>query len=95
MKKVAAAELEWWIIHRERAKHKPGDLEASLAELQSLMYQQAAARFEEHAKVRAEGMLLRDASPSGPDWARISTLLDRSRVPLQSVTADTKRYSAR
>ncbi len=77
------AELEWWIIHRERAQHKPGDLEASLADLQSLIYQQPAARFEEHAKARAEAMLLRDASPSEPDWRRIGQLLDGSWMSLQ------------
>ena len=83
VKRVAAAELEWWIIHRERAQHQPGDLEASLAALQSLIYQQPAARFEEHAKARAEAMLLRDGSPSEPDWRRIGALLDRSWMALQ------------
>jgi hypothetical protein len=83
VKKVAAAELEWWIVHRERAQHKPGGLEASLAELQSLIYQQPAARFEDHAKARAEAMLLRDGSPSEPDWRRIGALLDRSWIALQ------------
>jgi hypothetical protein len=89
VKKAAAAELEWWIVHRERDRHKPGDLEGSLAELQSLIYQQPAARFEEHAKARAGAMLLRDASPGEPDWRRIGALLDRSWVALQlSVHSD-------
>jgi len=84
VKKVAAAELEWWIIHRERAQHKPGDLEASLAELQSLIYSKPAASFDDHAKARAEAMLLRDGSPAEPDWGRIGQLLDRSWTSLQS-----------
>jgi hypothetical protein len=89
VKKVGAAELEWWIVHRERDRHEPGDLEASLAELQSLIYQQPAARFGEHAKARAEAMLLRDASPGEPDWGRVGALLDRSWVALQlSVHSD-------
>jgi hypothetical protein len=83
VKKVAAAELEWWIVHRDRAQHKPGDLEASLADLQVLIYQQPAARFEDHAKTRAEATLLRDNSPSEPDWRRIGALLDRSWIALQ------------
>lgn len=29
--KVARLELEWWIIHRQRASHTSGDLEAALA----------------------------------------------------------------
>lgn len=27
VEKVARAELEWWIVHRERSRHQPGDLE--------------------------------------------------------------------
>lgn len=37
--RVSRLELEWWIIHRERAKHPPGDLIKALAELQAEIYQ--------------------------------------------------------
>lgn len=37
--RVARLELEWWIIHRERERHAPGDLEKALAELQAEIYQ--------------------------------------------------------
>jgi len=90
---VARLELEWWIIHRERAQHAPADLERALAQLQSAIYRRPASQFENHAKARAEAMLLRDAraegggSPSEQDWRTISTLLDQSWIGLQTVVA--------
>src|ERR1051326_8383325 len=36
--KVSRLELEWWIIHRERAQHAPGDLDRALADLQAAIY---------------------------------------------------------
>src|SRR5882762_3788060 len=32
--RAARLELEWWIVHRERDQHAPGDLAKALAELQ-------------------------------------------------------------
>src|SRR5436190_15070025 len=58
--KVARLELEWWIIHRERAKHAPGDLERALAELQSAIYNVPVERLMEHGYLRAEAMTIRD-----------------------------------
>jgi len=83
--RVAALELEWWIVHRERARHQPGDLERGLAELQSALYPGIpAGAFAEHASARAKAMLLRDqfaiSSPAGmseEDWRTIAELLDR------------------
>ena len=49
------------IIHRERAHRPPADLENSLAELQSGIYDRPALLFAELAKARANAMLLRDA----------------------------------
>jgi len=41
-------ELEWWIIHRERERHEPGDLARALAELQAEVYQLPVERLLEH-----------------------------------------------
>lgn len=90
---VARLELEWWIVHRERAHHPPADLELSLAQLQAAIYRRPVGQFEDHAKARADAMLLRDAraeqagSPSEDDWRRIGALLDRSWVGLQTVVS--------
>lgn len=89
---VAAMELDWWIIHRERAQHRPDDLYHSLARLQAEIYRLPEDRFAEHARARGEAMLLRDArgekgSPSEADWQRIRTLLDDSWISLRSAVA--------
>lgn len=81
--RAAHLELEWWIVHRERDKHAPGDLAQALAELQSELYQMPAERFIEHARSRAEAMTIRDTkADSGgvteADWARIDELLHES-----------------
>lgn len=81
--KAAKLELEWWIIHRERDKHTPGDLERALAELSAELYQMPAERFAEYARLRTEAMTIRDtkADQGGvteADWARIDALLHQS-----------------
>lgn len=80
---AARLELEWWIIHRERNQHQPGDLARALAALQSELYQLPAERFDEHARLRAEAMTIRDtrAEAGGvtqADWAKIDDLLHAS-----------------
>jgi len=81
--KVSKLELEWWIVHRERAKHAPGDLDRALAELQAAIYNVPVERLMEHGRLRAEAMAIRDtkAEQGGvteADWARINELLRQS-----------------
>jgi hypothetical protein len=81
--KVSKLELEWWIIHRERAQHAPGDLDRALAELQAAIYHVPVERLLEHGRLRAEAMTIRDtkAEQGGvteADWARINELLRQS-----------------
>jgi hypothetical protein len=78
--RVAALELEWWIVHRQRDHHPPGDLDRALAQLQAAIYQRPEADFARHARLRAEAMLIRDG---GGDWGRIASLLDGSWVSLR------------
>jgi hypothetical protein len=83
VERAARLELEWWIIHRERARHTPGDLELALAELQAEIYRIPVERLMEHGRLRAEAMTIRDtrAEASGvteADWARIDELLHQS-----------------
>ncbi len=85
---AARLELEWWIVHRERAHHSPGDLDEALAALQAAIYNRPESLFRDHARARAEAMLLRDrAAESGAvseqQWSRIGSLLDESWVSLQ------------
>ena len=87
--RAARLELEWWIIHRERAKHPPGDLAHALAELQAEIYRIPIERLLEHGRLRAEAMTLRDtkADTGGvteADWAKIDELLHQSWRSLAS-----------
>src|SRR5947207_9184180 len=81
--KTAKLELEWWIIHRQRAQHAPGDLDKALAELQAELYRVPVERVMEHGRLRAEAMTIRDtkAETTGvteEDWAQINELLRQS-----------------
>lgn len=81
--KAARLELEWWIIHRERKSHAPGDLDRALADLSAEVYRVPADALMEHARLRAEAMLIRDTKAesggvSEEDWARIGELLRAS-----------------
>ena len=81
--RAARLELEWWIIHRERARHPPGDLDRALASLASEVYRVPAERLLEHARLRAEAMDIRDAKAeqggvTEEDWKRIDELLHQS-----------------
>src|SRR5260370_35865875 len=81
--RAACRALEWWISHRERAKHAPGDLDKALAELQAEIYRMPVDRLMEHGRLRAEAMTIRDTkAESGgvteEDWARINELLRQS-----------------
>lgn len=81
--RAARLELEWWIIHRERDRHPPGDLERALAELQAEIYHVPIEKVLEHGRLRAEAMGIRDTKAehggvSEEDWARIGELLRQS-----------------
>lgn len=81
--RAARLELEWWIVHRERAAHAPGDLDRALASLASEIYRVPAERLMEHARLRAEAMEIRDSKAeqggvTEQDWKRIDELLQQS-----------------
>ena len=83
VERAARLELEWWIVHRERASHAPGDLANALAALAAEIYRVPAERLSEHARARADAMSIRDdkAAAGGvteADWSRIDALLRAS-----------------
>jgi hypothetical protein len=88
--KVSKLELEWWIIHRQRAQHQPGDLQKALAELQAAIFGMPAEKFMGHGRLRAEAMSIRDTKAeqggvSEADWAKIDQLLHESWRSLHAV----------
>jgi len=81
--RAAQLELEWWIIHRQRVQHAPGDLDRALAALQAELYRVPVDRVMEHGRLRAEAMTIRDtkAETTGvteEDWAKINDSLRQS-----------------
>lgn len=93
---AAAAELEWWIIHRERSLHQTQDLEASLAHIQAILYQRPDEDFAIHARWRAQAMTLRDdqavqAPLRDEDWNRIGSMLERSWSSLSEMVTASRR----
>lgn len=83
VERAARLELEWWIVHRERARHQPADLENALAATAGEIYQMPPEKFIEHGRFRAEAMKIRDtkAEQGGvteDDWRRIDELLHQS-----------------
>jgi hypothetical protein len=87
--RAARLELEWWIVHRQRAGHPPGDLERSLAQLQSAIYHLPPEQFAIHAKARADAMVIRDSraaagSVTADDWQQIAKLLEESWFGLRA-----------
>ncbi len=91
--RVSELELEWWIIHRQREQHKPGDLDRALAELQAEIYRVPVEKLMEHGRLRAEAMTIRDTKAEAggvteADWAKIGELLSQSwRSLAQAVRA--------
>jgi hypothetical protein len=83
VEKAAKLELEWWVVHRQRARHEPGDLDRALAELPAEIYQMPVEKMMEHARLRQEAMTIRDkqAEAGGvteEDWKKIEELLRAS-----------------
>jgi hypothetical protein len=91
--RVSQLELEWWIVHRQRAQHKPGELDRALAELQAEIYRVPVEKLIEHGRLRAEAMTIRDTKAEAgavteADWAKIDQLLRQSwRSLAQAVTS--------
>ena len=48
--RVAQLELEWWIVHRERSKQAPGDLDLALAKLPGRNLSRACSECDETRK---------------------------------------------
>lgn len=80
---AARTELEWWIVHRQRAQHPRGDLSKALADSAAVVYGVPADTLKEYGDLRAEAMEIRDNTQAAggvteQDWQRIDDLLHRS-----------------
>jgi hypothetical protein len=80
VQRAASAELEWWIVHRERAGYPPDALGNACAEAASILYNIPAGSAAEHGRLRAAAMVVRDtcAATGGVSeerWREIDRLL--------------------
>lgn len=83
VEKAAVLELEWWIVHRQRATQQPGDLESALAVSAAAIYNLDAEKFAEYARYRTLAMDLRDSESVGDgvsdaEWRRIEEYLQKA-----------------
>lgn len=69
VKKVAALELNWWIIHRQRNRYSYGDLAIALEKTSAALYNQPVAQFTTYARLRANAMRLCDEAGRQSDGA--------------------------
>jgi hypothetical protein len=83
VERTARAELEWWIVHRQRARQAPGNLERSLAIAAGELYRKPAAVMAGYARERREAMDIRDRGAvrggvTEAEWANIEEHLRAS-----------------
>ena len=83
VRQASQLELEWWIVHRERAKYQEGDLAGALAEAASALYSVPPEKFLEYGQFRAKAMEIRDSKAeqggvTEEDWQKIDELLHES-----------------
>jgi hypothetical protein len=81
--RAAQLELEWWIVHRQRAQHQAGNLDRAVAESAAEFYGVSSDNLMEYAHYRSEAMTIRDStaehgSVTEDDWGLIESLLHRA-----------------
>lgn len=91
IRRVAALELDWWIVHRQRERYSYSDLAHALALTSAALYDQPALTFTQYAHLRADAMRLCDGAGQQPngaseaDWQRIERELNRAWKNLHDV----------
>lgn len=87
VERAARLELEWWIVHRERPRHAPGDLDRAVADAAAALYDVPGARLATYGHERSVAMTIRDSTQatggvSEADWTAIRGHLDTSWASL-------------
>lgn len=93
VRRAAALELEWWIVHRDRARYPSGALGRACAEASAFVYQVSADSTLVHGQLRAAAMSILDTraesgSVTEADWTNIESLLRRSYQALRRALSD-------
>lgn len=91
VQRVAALELNWWIIHRQRNRYSYADLADALGQTSAALYSQPVSSFAKYAQLRADAMRLCDNAGQRPggatqaDWQRIERGLNRAWSNLNNI----------
>jgi hypothetical protein len=93
-RRAAVLELDWWIVHRNRARHQSGALVRACAKACAFVYQIPVDSALVHGQLRTTAMIFRDTrADSGfvteADWAYIESLLRLSYGSLRGALVDT------
>lgn len=81
--RAANLELEWWIVHRQRTQHQPGDLDSAVAESAAEFYRVPTEKLLDYGHDRSEAMTIRDSTAeqggvTEENWKSIESLLRRA-----------------
>lgn len=95
--RAARLELEWWIVHRERATYPPDALGRACADAAAHLYGVPVLATLPHGRLRAAAMAIRDGRDEAgglteADWASINTLLNQSYQSLRQALAADERH---
>lgn len=86
VQRVAALELRWWIVHRQRDRYSYRDLADALEQTSTALYNRSAPAFTTYAHLRADAMRLCDEAghygATEADWQRIERALHRAWATL-------------
>lgn len=91
VRQVAALELDWWIVHRQRDRYSYSDLALALARTSAALYSQPVPKFTTYAQLRTNAMQLSDDSgkhtggASEADWQQIEQMLSQAWGNLHEV----------
>lgn len=97
VQKVAALELDWWIVHRQRDRYSYGDLAVALEKTSAALYNQPVSSFSAYATLRANAMRLCDETGHRPSatteitWQKIEQELDLAWSTLHTVVRPANR----
>lgn len=81
-RKMAEAELAWWVARRTPGEDSPEQVGAKIAELYALMYGATNGHIQRAGLLRAQAAALRDAGGKDADWRQVESLLLESYTAL-------------
>ncbi len=89
VERASQLELQWWIVHRERSRRHPAQLDQAVADAAAALYEVPAARLEVYGHERSVAMTIRDSTQetggvSEQNWADIRRHLDVGWAALEN-----------